>query len=144
MAVIASPLSGLKGTTPLACSRVGAFQVRIRRPNTSGLLYLFANTFGCSRIASDCPSDTVHLSLVLHTGHWSLGVWMAFRITMQISFHGPVMGETHDLTAVWQRLHNSIATCDRMHVGDYSLATRYGRYEIKAITEGPVPRSRAP
>jgi len=31
-------------------------------------LRLFANTFGCSHIVSDCQFDTVNLSIVLHTG----------------------------------------------------------------------------
>ena len=32
----------------------------------------FANTFGCSHIALYFPSDTVHLSIVLRAGRWSL------------------------------------------------------------------------
>ena len=63
-------------------------------------LYLFANTSGCSRIASDCPSDTIHLNIVLHTGRWSLGDWMTLCTTPQISFHSPAMGETRGMTAV--------------------------------------------
>ena len=31
-------------------------------------LCLFANTFGCSHIASYCPSDTANLSIVLRAG----------------------------------------------------------------------------
>ena len=32
----------------------------------------FANTFGCSHIASYCLSDTVNLSIALRAGRWSL------------------------------------------------------------------------
>ena len=123
MAVIASLLSGLRGTSRPACSRVGAFQVRIHRPNTSAsarlpihlvahiLRYIFLLILSISV-----------LSCALVVGRWSLDVWMGLCISLQISFHGPTMGGTQLSIEVRKPLHNPTATdCVSETISSYEI-----------------------
>ena len=134
MAVIASLLSGLRGTSRPACSRVGAFQVRIHRPNTSACarlpIHLVAHIL---RHIVHLILPTSVLSCAPVADRWMF-TWYLF-ITLQISFHRPAMGERQRLAEVRQLLHNSTAT-DCIPETIFQ-ATRYGRHEIKAIKEGP-------
>ena len=65
------PVKWAQGNEPSGMFTRGSLLI----PNTHAKylgLGSFANTFGCSHIASYCPSDTVNVSIVLRAGRWSL------------------------------------------------------------------------